>query len=282
MKSPFPFLSLLILLLLSSCGSRIDYEAVKSYQDPSVPALELAADMDTRVLLVFPHADDEMICAGLLTQLKAQGANIHLLTLGSDIDDPERREAEQACAAEAFGIDHFDLLGLPNNPWDQVLSDSIVYWYDHQEEIKRHIQRKIDAYRPHILITYDTEIGGYGHPEHRISAELVEEIFLEQVQDSNSSAHSLYQMTLTEGLEGFLVKGKQSYELALERTGSKGLPEPEVALDIRPYWETKNRAGHCYASQAKTLKKFNLIVDEEDLEAHREAFSHEYYTVRRR
>ena len=270
---------LILLLALTSCGNPVDYEAVKSYQDPSLTALSIAPDTVARALLVFPHADDELTVAGLVSKMKEQGMEVHLLTLGADIDDPERREREAVCAAEKLGIDHFEQASLPNNSWNQVLSDSIVYWYDHRDEIKARIREKVDAFRPHVLVTYDTEIGGYGHPEHRISAELVEEIFEEGRGDSTFLGQQLFQMTLTEKLEEFLVKGRESYDLALERTGSAGLPAPDVSLDIQPYWKVKDEAGACYVSQAKTLKKFHLVSKEGHFEEHAAAFSHEYYRV---
>ena len=282
MKHLTSIVALAAFLLLSACGASVDYEAVKTYQDPGLPPPDLVVSDSTRVLLVFPHADDEMTVAGLVSQWVEAGAQVHLLTLGEATRDAGQRLAELDCAVERLGLAGLSTARLPGNDWDAVLSDSIVYWYDHREEIKARIAQEVAALRPHVLVTYDAEIGGYGHPEHRISAELAQEIFEESRADSSSVLAFLFQMTLTDALEEFLVGGREAYGLALARTGSAGLPAPEVAVDIRPYWPLKNAAGHCYASQAKTLRKFHLICAEEDLPLHSAAFSHEYYKVLRR
>jgi len=40
----------------------VDYEKTVSFQDASIKKLEISANKNTRVLLVFPHADDEITC----------------------------------------------------------------------------------------------------------------------------------------------------------------------------------------------------------------------------
>ncbi|NEN25865.1 hypothetical protein G3O08_20450, partial [Cryomorpha ignava] len=59
------------LILLVGCNTNnTDYEKIASYQDNSVIPLETSVDENTRVLLIFPHADDEITCVGLASYLK--------------------------------------------------------------------------------------------------------------------------------------------------------------------------------------------------------------------
>lgn len=270
-----------LLVLLIACHSKqVDYDEIASYQDHSVRELEVTADEETRVLLVFPHADDEVTCAGLTSYLKARGATIHLLTLGhsAETKDNDTRLDELDCSAARLGVDKLEVAGLVINKWDDIMNDDITFWYDHKDSIRSITRNKISRYKPHILITYDAETGGYGHPEHRISAELTEEVFHE-LQDSAFAPRSIYQSTLPDKLEHFYLNNSQAYDLSKELTGSKGLPDPDVSIDITDYWSVKNDMALCHKSQFNTLKKFYLVSEEGNLEAHARAFSKEYYAV---
>lgn len=280
MKRP-GILSIILLITLVSCGRQVDYNKIASYQDHSVELLRLEANENTRVLLIFPHADDETVVAGLTEHLREKGATIHLLTLTHphDTSQTKVRMDELGCCAKNLGFANVEVSGLINNTWENILTDEIEFWYDHQDSVKGIIKDKIDRFEPHILITYDTEIGGYGHPEHYISARLTEDLFLEYRQDSTYAPQVLLQSTLTEQLEQFLAAKVESYEITKAITGSDGLPDPEVSLDIQKYWPAKNSAAQCYQSQARTQGKFFVIYEEQNAEEHIRAFSKEYYTV---
>lgn len=273
-------LSIILIIIFGSCAPQVDYETIATYQDHSLESLELEADKNTRVLLIFPHADDETVVAGLTEHLREKGATIHLLTLTHphDTSQTKVRMDELACCAKNLGFANVEVSGLINNTWDNILGDQIEFWYDHQDSIKGIIKDKIDRFQPQILITYDTEIGGYGHPEHYISARLTEDLFHEYRQDSTYAPKVLLQSTLTEQLEQFLAAKVESYEITKAITGSDGLPDPEVVLDIQKYWPAKNRAAQCYQSQARTLRKFFVTYEEQNAEEHIRAFSKEYYT----
>jgi len=265
-----------------SCAQKTDYEKIATYQDHAVASLNIEANAETRVLMIFPHADDEIVVAGLSEYLREQGATIHLLTLTNTYnpEQVESRLSELKCAGHHLGLAQVETAGLTNNTWENVMSNQIEFWYDHQDSIKTVIKNKIDRYQPHMLITYDTEIGGYGHPEHYISAKLTEELFHDYRQNSAAYAPEiLLQSTLPEKLEELLAAPIESYELTKSITGSSGLPDPDFSLDIKKFWPLKNRAGQCYQSQIRTLNKFYMVYEEKNAEAHINAFSNEYYTV---
>lgn len=270
----------LFTLLPSGCGgNKPDYQMIKTFQDYTVPAY-IAGEADTgRVLVIVPHADDETIAGGLIAMLKDKGAVIHLLTLcGHD----EERAKELACSAAALGIEVVETAGFINNTWDDIMEDRITFWYDNRDSIRNVISRKIDTFKPDKIITYDSEIGGYGHPEHRIPAEITEQIFNENSGNQGFTPQMIFQITLSDGLEKFLVSRSPGYELQKRITGSEGLPAPDVAVDIRKYQKTKNRAAMCHRSQIDILRRFYIVYDEEDEAEHSEALGMEYYRVIRR
>ncbi len=281
-KMNYKFYILLIAILFVGCNHKqVDYEKIASYQDNSIKQLEVSADDNTRVLLIFPHADDEITSVGLTSYLKAKGATIHMLTLGhnSQTEINETRIEELRCSASKMGVEKLEIAGLVSNSWEDIMKDSITFWYDNKDSIQSIIWNKIDSYKPHILITYDTEIGGYGHPEHRISAQLTKDIFNAHQSDSTFTVEKIYQFTLPDKLEKFMLSKIPAYSYSMKLTGSNGLPNPDVALNIIDYWSIKNEVALCHKSQYKTLNKFYMVANESDLEVHSKAFNTEYYTV---
>lgn len=265
-------------LLFSSCSPSIPYTTIAGYHNDSLPPLSMTADSSTRVLLVFPHADDETIAAGLILHLKNQGANIHLLTL---CEHDDVRTAELMCSAEKLGIQEVETANLVNNSWANIMADSIAFWYDQTDSIRNIIARKVVAFQPEVLITYDTQIGGYGHPEHRLSAKLTEDVFWSYSNSNEYSPTTLFQLTLTDELENFLVAAAPGYQEALIRNQVEGLPAPNASLDIRPYLDAKNSAGRCHTSQLDILERFHIVYEEKNREKHAAAFGREYYLVKK-
>jgi N-acetylglucosamine malate deacetylase 2 len=274
--------SLFLLILLQSLGcntKKVDYQLISSFQDHTIPEAEITVNDSTRVLVIMPHADDETIAGGLIALLSDRGARIHLLTL---CEHNEERMNELLCSATKLGIESVETAGFINNTWDDIMQDKISFWYDQKDSIRTVINNKINSFGPDILITYDSEIGGYGHPEHRISAELTESVFSQNISNPEFDPHMIFQITLSEDLESFLVKKSPGYNLARKLTGSNGLPMPDAAVDIRKYWKVKNEAARCHLSQIDILKRFYITYEARDEESHINAFSKEYYRVIKR
>lgn len=277
MKQIPVYLFLSAAIILAGCNSNTaDYKRVASYQDNSISELDVEVTDSTRVLVIVPHADDETVAGGLISLFKDRGASIHLLTL---CEHNYTRVKELNCSASKLGIEAVEIAGFINNSWEAVMADSIAFWYDHKDSIKNVISRKIDSFKPDFLITYDSEIGGYGHPEHRISAGVTEKIFNENRNKAGFAPKKIFQITLSDDLERFLVSQTPAYELSKKLTGSGGLPEPDVSVNIKEYWKIKNEAARCHQSQIKTLKRFYLIYKESNREKHINAFKKEYYRI---
>jgi LmbE family N-acetylglucosaminyl deacetylase len=272
-----------ILLVLSvwgivSCNpSRTDYESYQRLQDKSVPAW--ASDSNNRTaLFIFPHPDDEIVCAGTIAHLKRLGWTVDLVTLTRGAENEKvLRSNEWNAAVKSLDIDQAELLDLPNNSWANVMNDSIVFWYDYPDSVQRMIYRSIMRYRPSVLFTYDTAFGGYGHPEHRMTAKAAVAVVQQMSSSPEFPVERIFQITLPEKLEQGMLGHAASYQHAQLVTGNKTLPDPTVAVDISTTWPEKRKAAMCYGSQAETLSKFFLLPAEADTTPHFAAFSREYY-----
>lgn len=267
---------LVLMLIFNCCKSDIDYQKIKAYQDNTIPELKMNIIDTPKVLIVLPHADDETSASGLISFLIEKGANIHLLNL---CKHGEIRTNELKCSAERLGIKKVETAGFINNTWENIMNNKILFWYDQKELIKAAIKDKIDAFEPDILLTYDSEIGATGHPEHLVSAQITKKLFMDNINNPKFRPSYLFQITLTKKLEKYIVSKVPSYELSKKITGSKGMPKPDVSIDIGKYWEIKNDAGHCHKSQMNILKNAFIVYDEVNKKEHQNTFNKEYYRV---
>ena len=271
------FTTLLLFVLLSCSHKEIDYVKYKESQDYSVPLFH--DDFKNKVaLFIFPHPDDEIVCAGTITQLKKNGWKVNLLTLTQGQPDEKTiRKNEWIKAVSELAIDKYEILDLPNNSWDNVIENNISFWYDNTDSLENIIYKSIQKYNPSLLFTYDTALGAYGHPEHRISALAANIVFQKHKQDSLFSVERILQITLPEKIEQLMLISAESYKNAIKFTGNKSLPDPTVAFDISKYWNAKRNSALQYASQSGTLKKFFLLPDIQDTTNHYSTFDREYY-----
>ena len=271
-------INLILLPLLLSCDkSKEVFQAFKNSQDYNVPLWK--DDQKNKVaLMVFPHPDDEIVCAGSVAQLKANGWQVNLITLTKGkAEEKEIRNAEWKEAVKKLKFDNYEIFDLINNSWDNVMSNKIEFWYNNSDSIANVIMRSINKYKPSIIFTYDSVIGAYGHPEHRMTSQVINRIFQKNKNDSSFTVQSVLQITLPEKMEVLMFGKAPSYKNAIEITGYKTLPEPTVAFNILPYWFYKHNASKSYVSQESTLRKFYLWPDAADTLIHYNSFDREYY-----
>jgi len=268
----------LTLFILISCSDKgIDYLKYKETQDYEVP-LFVDTYKSKIALFIFPHPDDEIVCAGTIAQLKKNGWTVNLLTLTQGQSDEKTiRKNEWTKALNELTLDNYEILDLPNNSWDNIISNNIIFWYDNLDSLEKIVYKSIQKFRPTILFTYDTALGAYGHPEHRISALAANNVFQKHKQDSSFSVESILQITLPEKQEQLMLNSAESYKNAIKLTGNKTLPDPTVAFDISKYWDIKRKAASLYTSQEGSMKKFFLLPEIKDTTNHYKTFDREYY-----
>jgi LmbE family N-acetylglucosaminyl deacetylase len=264
-------------VLLSCSDKKTDYLKFKESQDYNVPLFEDTFN-SRAALFIFPHPDDEIVCGGTISQLKKSGWTINLLTLTQGQSNEKTiRRTEWTNAVRELSFDNFEILDLPNNSWDNVINNKITFWYNNMDSLESIIFNSIKKYKPTVIFTYDTALGAYGHPEHRISALAAYNVFQKHKSDSTFSVERILQVTLPEKEEKLMLNSAESYKNAIKLTGNKTLPDPTVAFDIFKCWNTKRKAALQYTSQSGTLKKFFLLPEIHDTTEHYRTFDREYY-----
>jgi LmbE family N-acetylglucosaminyl deacetylase len=164
-------LVLLVIFLLLLCWIGGLYYS----NDFSLPTKDLRHLKGKKVLVIFPHADDEVFTmGGLLTQLSRIGSVVTWLVLtkgekgtpDGQIDDrlKDIRMNEAKQAAHIYGSITYLQKGYP---------DGGVA--DHRKELTSDLAATIEKLNPNLILTYDRS-GLYGHPDHIAVSEVVTEI----------------------------------------------------------------------------------------------------------
>jgi LmbE family N-acetylglucosaminyl deacetylase len=128
-----------------------------------------------RVLVIFPHADDEAIsCGGFLHRISGAGNKVTLVLLtrgergvakatpGESLKDIRTREARAVTA----------ILGI-SRLMQEDFGDGELH--DKKQELRMFIETTIEQEKPDLLITYDLA-GFYGHADHITCSEIVTEL----------------------------------------------------------------------------------------------------------
>ncbi len=128
-----------------------------------------------RVLVIFPHADDEAIsCGGFLHRVSGRGNAVTLVILtkgergpshaiyGESLKDIRTREAQAVTAL--LGISKF----IQEDFGDGTL-------HEKRQELTTFIATTIEQEKPDLLITYDLA-GFYGHTDHITCSEIITEL----------------------------------------------------------------------------------------------------------
>src|SRR5713101_1467218 len=127
-----------------------------------------------RVLVIFPHADDEAItCGGSLHRLSAGGSAVTLVLLtkgergpnatrNGSLKDVRTREARAVTA----------ILGI-SKLVQEDLGDGELR--SKKQELRMFIETFIEQEKPDLLITYDLA-GLYGHADHSTCSEIITEL----------------------------------------------------------------------------------------------------------
>ena len=138
------------------------------------------------LMAVHAHPDDEAISTpGVLARYSLEGVRTVLVTCtdgalgfgpgrsnpGDPAHDPvslavlRRAELERSCAH--LGVRHLEVLGYHDSGmagWDANRHPD-AFCNAPIEEVADRLASLIERYRPHVLVTYDSD-GGYGHPDH--------------------------------------------------------------------------------------------------------------------
>jgi LmbE family N-acetylglucosaminyl deacetylase len=248
-------------------------------------------------MAVFAHPDDESFGTGgtlarygadpdvrvvLVCATRGEAGEISDLELATPEQLGEVREQELRCACRALGIDALYLLdyrdsgmaGTPENldPRSLAMADF--------DEVVGKIVAEIRRERPDVVVTFD-ETGGYGHPDHIAVHYHTKAAFAAAADPAQYPEHlaagllphrakKLYYTAIPNRFFRDIVAEMRELNMAipesyLERLQEGiGLPDEACTTDVHVegYWEAKQVAVHCHATQLNPDSIFAALPPE--------------------
>ena len=147
------------------------------------------------LVAVFAHPDDETLVAPALARYAREGVRVYLVIatdgrLGANAharipagDSLAKVRANEArCSARALGLEPPILLGFP----DAGLADFSGWPGMRLDTLATRMDSVLRALRPSVVVTWGPE-GGYGHSDHRLTGNVVTQVFQSGALPSTTS-----------------------------------------------------------------------------------------------
>lgn len=229
---------LLAVVLLICCLWTLGFLVATDFSVPTTRARQFR-----RVLIIFPHADDEVItCGGFLHRLACDGVHVTLvlLTQGEKGPNPTRtndlkalRAREARTVATILGITKL----IQKDFGDGRLREK-------GQELASYLAALLAQEQPDLLITYDLA-GLYGHSDHMACSEIVTHL-----QHTRFPEVPLWYVTLPKRM---LTRIKPPKDLAIDLQFHEKQAAPTRKEFIGRSIVPKIRSWYLYKSQRTSL-----------------------------
>ena len=231
-----------------------------------------------RVLAIFPHPDDEVTVAGTVMGLKAAGHQVTLVCLtrgekGNAANIPSEQElarlrtGEMQQSAQILGVDSLILLDYADGGMDELGLDSLM----------KLVHALIQDQRPDVLLSYDSKVGLYGHSDHRLTGEAVEQVFLKHRGEQGFVPQQLFQVTLSKKQIEVALKLSAGFQKNYPKEPGKGLPAPDFSIGTQPYFSRTLQVMQGHQTQKKVFQDLMPYHDKVPQWIYSRVFDREYF-----
>ncbi|MFP7443432.1 PIG-L family deacetylase [Bacillus infantis] len=270
---------LFIFLLLGSVSAIIYANYYVNDGEVTVSQELFPENEPKRVLALFAHPDDEIMVSGTFSKLGKQKDAFTALTVftrgeaGPDGGVVPRdklgaeRTKEGKKSAEIIGVDRLEIFDFPDGGLEEV----------NGEEIKQVIRDLITEIKPTALISYDDEIGLYGHPDHVVTGQLVGEVAKEELSKGNSSVKRHYMVTLPKPMIEVALKLSPTFKEKYPKDTSKGLPEPDIAFPMATEAASRKKVLLAHRTQKEVISSVQPYYDKIPASIYYRIFDREYF-----
>lgn len=260
-------------LILIGWGSRILHDDEVPQLDELIPSLP-----KQRVLAIFPHPDDEVTVAGSVLGLKAAGHQVTLVCLtrgekGNAANIPSEKELsglrtlEMQQSAAILGVDSLIQLDYADGGMDELGLDSLM----------KVVLALIQDQSPDLLLSYDSKVGLYGHSDHRLTGEAVEQVFLKHRGALGFVPKQLFQVTLSKKQIAVALKLSAGFKENYPKDPEKGLPLPDFSIRTQPYFSSTLQVMQAHQTQKKVLQDLMPYHDKVPQWIYSRVFDREYF-----
>lgn len=222
---------------------------------------------DKIALIIVAHDDDAIVFSGTASLLAANGWDINYVCFYSNFwkaeNNPKRKlEVKEAAEIQAFkNFETIDFtvrksLETVEKPWLPEPYNKFPEIFK-VDSMRMYIQEAIDKYKPTVVFTLDNIIGFYGHPEHVLVGQLVEEICGQYHDSSDFPVKKIYQGVLPYSQAEKIMKKVPTYLKGKRIYGCNGMPTPDVQINISSFATIKKKVFLSFESQHHNLERFN-------------------------
>ena len=231
-----------------------------------------------RVLAIFPHPDDEVTVAGTVLGLKAAGHQVTLVCLtrgekGNAANIPSEdelahlRTLEMQRSAAILGVDSLIQLDYADGGMDKLGLDSLM----------KVVLVLIQDQSPDVLLSYDSKVGLYGHYDHRLTGEAVEQVFLKYRGAQGFVPKQLFQVTLSKKQIAVALKLSAGFKENYPKDPEKGLPVPDFSIRTQPYFSSTLQVMQAHQTQRIVLQDLMPYHDKVPQWIYSRIFDREYF-----
>lgn len=275
------FISFIILILILML---LIFSLNRFVNDHSVPIVDtLIAEGDpNRLMVIFPHPDDEVTIAGSLYNLNQQFEDMEITLVyltrgeagptGGLVTQDElgaKRSEEIREVARILEVENLELFDFP----DSGLIDT------DKELIKDTILNMINQYQPSTIITFDDIIGLYGHIDHKLTGEYVREVVVENMTNEEFPVNRLYFTTLPQPMIDVALQISETFKNQYPSDPEEGLPVPTAAIKMTDAAREKNAVIRAHETQLEILGDVQPLYHIIPPRIYYTIFDREYYAL---
>lgn len=282
-------LALLFGLLISVACGREDvtpYAATESFPNDEL----LGSISSKKAMIIIAHDDDMCAMSGTISKLNKTGWDIRVISFPKD--ESRNNAQRRACKNILDTVLFFDISEqelrrdtaklkynpIPKSEFSKVYNETLV---------AEQLIAQIRAFGPSIIFTLDSDIGGYGHPDHVFISQLT----LDLARWDSISPQYIYQSVYTDHMESTIMDrhsrrmkswgfAGDGWEKAKEAYQVEGMPEPTVQINITEEANTKMDYLLSYNErERKTMGFFIPAFQEYSAEEYFSIFDREFYRV---
>lgn len=170
-------------------------------------------------------------------------------------------------AADLIGADQLHFKNYPDSGLEKIGLDSL----------KSIVGKFIDEINPDVLISYDSKVGLYGHPDHRLTGLAVEEVFLEKKGIATFAPKEMYQVTLCKKQVKLALKLSSGFQRNYPEDPALGLPKPDFSVSTREYFPRTLEVMRAHETQQAVLKDLMPFHDKVPVWIYSRVFDREYF-----
>jgi LmbE family N-acetylglucosaminyl deacetylase len=232
-----------------------------------------------KVMVFFAHPDDEIAVGGTLLDLRKQGHELVMVYLTKGEAGPtgglvaqeelgKARALEMKKVAEILGVQALEMFDFPDSGLKNLPLDTF----------KTVAKEMIQKYHPDYVISYDSKVGLYGHPDHRMVSKAMEEVFFENKNTPGFPVKKLYQVTLSPKQIETALKIAPGFQRNYPKEGP-GLPVPDFSVKTTPYFSTLVRMMEAHATQQEVFRDLLPYREQVPVFIYSRVFDREYFWV---